>query len=33
VHHRASEEIGRLMWRKHINYEHIYELHMPDDDH
>jgi hypothetical protein len=33
VCHQVSEEIGRVMWREHINYEHIHELHMPGDSH
>jgi hypothetical protein len=33
VCHRVSSEIGRVMWREHINYEHIHELHMLDDVH
>jgi hypothetical protein len=33
VHHRVSAEIGQVMWREHINKDHVHELHMSDDGH
>jgi hypothetical protein len=33
VRHRVSEEIGHVMWREHINYDHIHDLQMPNDGH
>jgi hypothetical protein len=33
VHHRVSTKIGRVMWREHINHDHVHEVHMSDDGH
>jgi hypothetical protein len=33
VCHRVLEEIGRVMWRGHIIYEYVHEVHMPPDSH
>jgi hypothetical protein len=33
VRHRVGAEIGRVMWREHINQDHVYELHLSDDSH
>jgi hypothetical protein len=33
VRHRVSTEIGHVMWREHINHDHVHELHMLDDGH
>jgi hypothetical protein len=33
VHNRVEAEIGCVMWREHINQDHVYELHLSDDSH